>query len=152
MVNYNKKFNKYQRKEHRKTLYEQNMSGTGLYIFENSSRNAELTLPRPTKTGQRVVLPGAKFEGDSYYLQMVKSGFLRLIRKIEQEIKEEVNMEDKLILNQPDTYTDSGKIEHIVQDKKPVQKLNESDKQPQPEVLINEAPVSDGFIIIDDEN
>jgi hypothetical protein len=81
---------------------------------------------------------------------MVRSGFLRLIEELQSPESEKaaIMSEQKLILDQPDTVTSSGKVEHVVDNAQPVQKINESDKQPTPDVLINEAPSDDGFMIL----
>jgi hypothetical protein len=58
-------------------------------------------------------------------------------------------MPDKLILDQPDTITEQGKVEHVVQGS-PVQPLRESEKAEETkEVLLNERPVDDGFMIVE---
>jgi hypothetical protein len=56
--------------------------------------------------------------------------------------------EEKLILDQPDTVTDEGKVEHVVSKKK--KKLNEtkSTGEQQPDVLLNEGPIEGGFVIV----
>jgi hypothetical protein len=148
-----RKFNKYEKKEVRAQQIENALHGEGMYLFQNST-NADLTLPRPTKSGLRIVGPKQQFQGDSYYMQLVKTGFCRLIKEIQspaqQQAASEVKVEEKLLLEQPDQITQQGKVEHIVV--KPQQKLNEAKgKLPQaqqPQVLINESPVDDGFVIV----
>jgi hypothetical protein len=144
-----RKFNKYEKHENRRQNIESAMSGSGMYLFENNS-NADLTLPRPTHSGLRKIGPRQQFQADSYFLQMVRSGFLRLIEELQSPESEKaaIMSEQKLILDQPDTVTSSGKVEHVVDNAQPVQKINESDKQPTPDVLINEAPSDDGFMIL----
>ena len=54
----------------------------------------------------------------------------------------------KLILDQPDTVTAKGTIEHVVDNAVPVQKINDStNNKQQPDVLLNEGPI-DGLEII----
>ncbi len=69
--------------------------------------------------------PGKTFEGDSYYLNMVKSNQLRLVKTISDPNKKEENtmQEEKLILDQPDRYTQQGKTEQVIPAKK--EQLNE---------------------------
>lgn len=148
-----RKFNKYEKKEVRAQQLENALHGEGMYLYQNST-NADLTLPRPTKSGLRIVGPKQQFQGDSYYMQLVKTGFCRLIKEIQspeqQKAASEVKVEEKLLLEQPDQITQQGKVEHVVA--KPQQKLNEAKgKLPpgqQPQVLINESPIDDGFVIV----
>lgn len=150
-----RKFNKYEKKEVRAEMLENALHGEGLYLFQNNT-NADLALPRPTKSGLRSVGPKQQFQGDNYYMQLVRGGFLRLIKEIQSPeaqraaLEEKPMTEQKLILDQPDTITEAGKVEHVVNKPKPVQKLNEQGKaaQPQPDVLLNEGPVDDGFVIV----
>jgi len=141
-----RKFNKYERKEVRKATIEAAMSGSGLYIYENSNSNAELTLPRPTHSGVRKVGPSQQFQGDSYYMQLVKTGMLRLVEVL--QTPEEEAMTEKLILEQPETVTQQGTVEHVVAKpaKKPINEVKEA-KKSQP-VLLNENPIDDGFVIV----
>lgn len=147
-----RKFNKFEKKEVRAQILENALHGEGVYLYRNNT-GAELRLPRPTKSGIRSVGANQEFQGDNYYMQLVKQGYLRLVKEIQspqqQVISEatEVKMEQKLILDQPDTVTEQGKIEHVVSN--PVQKLNETQNQEkQPEVLLNEGPVEGGFVIV----
>ena len=146
-----RKFNKFEKKEVRAQMLQNALHGEGLYLYRNNTK-ADLTLPRPTRSGTRVVAAGKEFQGDNYYMQLVRQGMLRLVKEIqspEQQNAEEVKMEEKLILDQPDTITDKGKVEHVVST--PVKKLNEEkdgNKDKQPEVLLNEGPVEGGFVIV----
>ena len=86
-------------------------------------------------------------------MQLVKQGFLRLVKELQSPEKEqtitEVNMsQEKLILDQPDIVTDQGKVEHVVS--KPVEKINETQQEAEakPDVLLNEGPVEGGFVIV----
>lgn len=147
-----RKFNKYEKKEVRAQQLENALHGEGMYLYRNNTK-ADLTLPRPTRSGLRSIGVNAEFQGDNYYMQLVRTGYLRLVKEIqspEQErtvLSEATNM-DKLILDQPDTITEQGKVEHVVNKNTPVQKLHEGDKDKQPDVLLNEGPVNDGFVIV----
>lgn len=159
-----RKFNKYEKKEVRTEMIQNAISGEGLYLYENRS-NADLTLPRPTSSGLRVIKAKAQFQGDNYYMQLVKLGLLKYVKQlqspeeeklaeslmnesVQNNIKKEENMsEEKLILDQPDMITEQGKVEHVVNN--PVQKLNEQQKDgKQKDVLLNESP--SGFVIVSD--
>lgn len=148
-----RKFNKYEKKEVRVAQIENALHGEGMYLFQNNT-NADLTLPRPTKSGLRVVGPKQQFQGDNYYMQLVKTGYVRLIKEIQSPtqqqaaLNEVTKVEEKLILDQPDMITENGKVEHVVNKNTPIQKLNEGNKQKQPDVLLNESPVDDGFVIV----
>lgn len=146
-----RKFNKYEKKEVRKAAIASALAGGGRYIYENSNANADLTLPRPTKTGVRKVAPGGCFQGDDYYMQLVRSGMLRLVEILETKEEEAMN-EQKLILEQPDTVTTEGTVEQVVVNKATPKKVvaetaEENNSQP---VLLNETPGDDGFVIVDE--
>jgi hypothetical protein len=141
-----RKMNKYEQKAEKARAVDAAMSGTGMYLYENSA-NATLTLPRPTASGLREVGPHAQFQGDNYYMQLVRSGNLRLIKTLMEPQVEQVMNEERLILDQPDTVTNKGKVEQVVNDVTAVQRLQEQDEE-QPDVLLNEGPVDDGFVIV----
>lgn len=154
-----RKFNKYERKENNRAYVEKSLHGEGLYLYENNT-NADLTLPRPTSSGLRSIGPRKQFQGDSYYMQLVRQGVLRLIKELQsptqqavvnEAVTSEVNnmQQEKLILDQPDMITEQGKVEHV-QSPSPTQPLRESGNQPKKDVLINESPVDDGFVIVGD--
>jgi hypothetical protein len=154
-----RKFNKYERKENNRAQIENALHGEGLYLYENNT-NADMTLPRPTKSGLRAVGPREQFQGDNYYMQMVKVGHLRLIKELQSPNANEATtneenlmnspQDEKLILDQPDMVTEQGQVEHVQATPVPAQPLNEGDNQPKPDVLINESPVDDGFVIVGD--
>ncbi len=148
-----RKFNRYERAEVRAEQIQNALHGEGIYLYQNNT-NADLSLPRPTRSGLRSVGPREQFQGDNYYMQLVKAGLCRLIKEIQSPtqqlaaINEATNMEQKLILDQPDVITEQGRIEHVVHKTTPVQKMNEAGKQEQPNVLINEQSIDDGFVIV----
>ena len=107
-----RKFNKFEKKEVRAQMIENALHGEGMYLYRNNT-NADLTLPRPTKSGIRSVGKGKEFQGDNYYIQLVKQGLLRLVKELQspnhEKITElEAKMEEKLILDQPDIVKDQG--------------------------------------------
>lgn len=147
-----RKFNKYEKKEIRAQVLANALHGEGLYLYENNTKG-DLTLPRPTSSGIRSVGLKKQFQGDNYYMQLVRAGHLRLIQVLQTPEEEraayEATMnEEKLILDQPDTINHKGKVEHVVDKSNQVQKIDESGNQPKPEVLLNEGPVDDGFVIV----
>lgn len=147
-----KKFNRYERRENQAAKLENALHGEGLYVYENPSQYGDLTLPRPTASGVRTIGPKQQFQGDNYYMQMVKSHDLRLIREIvSPEAERKMKMdEQKLILDQPDKVTNEGKVEQVVVPTAPPKnkKKNETN-QPKGEVLINEDPMSGVEIIME---
>lgn len=148
------KMNKFEKRDLKKSLVSEAMSGSGIFVYKNRSACADLTLPRATASGTRKIPPNGQFQGDSYYMQMVKTGELQLVEVVqtpEQALaaQQEAQMaEEKLILDQPEIITEQGTVEHVVDKKVPKQKLNEGGDQKQPDILLNESPPDDGFIIV----
>jgi len=162
-----RKFNKFEKKEVRSQMLANALHGEGVYLYRNNT-GSDLRLPRPTKSGIRSVGPNKEFQGDNYYMQLVKQGFLRLVKEIQSpqaanavaqeeanvslnesiNEKKENNMEEKLILDQPDTVTTEGKVEHVIKNKN--KKLNEeqNENEKKPDVLLNEGPIEGGFVIV----
>ena len=150
-----KKFTRQEKKEIQKSKLVNTMSGTGIYIYENNT-DGDLNLPKPTLSGTRTIGPRKRFQGDSYYMKWVGSpmNLLRLIEEIAPQNtvneKKENNMnENKLILDQPDTVTSKGKVEHVVDENTPVQNINDNNDvdAKKADVLLNESPI-DGLEII----
>ena len=155
-MKYQDKMNRYEKSQMQSQRLQDALAGEGLYLYENNS-DADLTLPRPTKSGRREIGPREQFQGDDYYLQLVRTGNLRLIKELQSPNQEEIvteNKEEKLILDQPDTVTTEGTVENVAQ---PQQPCNQGDaccggqdnQQPQPDVLINESPEDDSFVIVE---
>lgn len=133
-------------KEEKVAQLEINLRGTGLYIYENNT-DGFLSLPKPAKNNIKVVPPRGRFEGDSYFMQLVKppNNLLRFIEEIKQE---NPMSQQKLILDQPDQVTAKGTVEHVLDNNVPVQNINDSvDNKQKPDVLLNEGPI-DGVEII----
>jgi hypothetical protein len=145
-----RKFNKYEKKEVRAAQLAKALHGEGLYLYENHTK-ADLTLPRPTPSGVRTVNAGQQFQGDNYYMQLVKTGELRLIKELlspQQEKENEMVNEEKLVLDQPDRVTAKGKVEQVVDTSTPTQPMNEEQIDEATDVLLNEGPT--GFVIVTD--
>ena len=144
------KFTREEKKTHRAIKLEQALSGGGIYIFENKSKVSEISLPRPTKKGVRKVAPGGRFEGDDYYIQLVKSGLLTLVEVVlsaAQEMEEKLQSEKKLIVDQPDQVTTEGKVEHVVKKNSKNKKIDEHNAPSSGDYLINEEP--EGFVVVE---
>lgn len=151
--NKNKRRDKYELRELKRLKVEQATKGEGLYLFVNNTRG-DLMLPKPVIVNGvevRNIPPGRTFEADSYYFNMMKTNQIRLVKVIQDPNKKEETMtEQKLILDQPDRFTQQGKTEHVV----PVEKkqLNEnqpaSPKKKAPDALITEDPMSGVEIIL----
>ena len=88
--------NKKQRREDRLKKVREELSGSGSYIYENNT-DADLSLPRATKSGLKNIGPRQRFEGDSYYLKFI-SPPINLLKLI--EVKEEATSEKKEIEEQ----------------------------------------------------
>ena len=125
----------------RRAHYQQ---GEGLYEYRNTTTGT-LGLPKPIMVnGQecKEIPYRGTWQGDNYFMLLVKGGMAALVRTInDPNQKEEVKMEEKLILDQPDVTTQQGVIEQvIVTDQKKVKpvkpkptKLEENN-----EVLLND--------------
>jgi hypothetical protein len=150
---------KYQKTVLRAQKRKSELSGGGVFVFRNNS-SGDLFLPRPTKSGTTRVAVNEEFVGDDYYMFMVQSNELRLVRIIEspdvaeaRPINEstEEPMADKLITEQPPVVTNEGTVEFVEQKPKKQQqkKLNEGPQvlQQLPDVLLNENPL-EGIEII----
>jgi hypothetical protein len=143
-----KRLNRYERREMQAQKLHNAMEGTGLYVYENNS-DGDLKLPKPTNSGLKMIGPRGRFQGDSYYLKWVGNP-MNMLKLIEQIIPQEKIMnEQKLILDQPDTVTNLGKVEHVVAKTPVLQPINDSvnSNGQTPDVLLTEDPV-EGLTII----
>lgn len=152
-MRYQKKMNRQEKLAMQRMKAVQNSQGKGLYIYENNIKG-DLDLPKiPNKIlingiwvenkKQRMVQAKQQFEGDDYFMQLVRTNQCRLIKEIKSPEKE--NMEKKLILDQPETVSVKGKVEHvIVQAQKTLKETNSNKKE---EILLTEDPI-DGVEII----
>lgn len=143
---FSKKFTKQERAAQRKVLLEHHQHGEGIFRFKNKHK-ATLELPKAALDGRTVVGPGEEWDGDNYFMKMVPREAI-LVKCIQPPTpKEEIMAEQKLILDQPDTVTNSGKVEHVVADNN-VKPLTE--QQPgQKETLLTEDPMA-GITILKD--
>jgi hypothetical protein len=150
-MRYSPKLNRMERRLANKEKLANKLSGKGVYVYENNTAG-DLKLPKPTASGVREIGPKKRFQGDSYYMQLVgpPMNLLRLVEVISPENpadkpKENAMSGEKLILDQPDTITTRGKVEHFVDDTLPkAQPLNDANDPAKPaaEVLLNEQPLA----------
>jgi hypothetical protein len=138
--------NRTQRREERKQQIRDALHGEGLYLYENNTRG-DLMLPKPAAGGQKRVGVKQQFQGDSYFMQMVRSNDLKLIREIASP--ERLAMaEQKLLLDQPETVTHAGPVEHVIKDNPmPLNETQPKGTEKAQDVLINENPL-DGVVIV----
>lgn len=149
------KMNRYQRRAMQAEKLRLDLHGSGIYVYENNT-DGDLTLPKATASGLRVVSPRKRFQGDSYFMKWVGNpmNLLRLVEVIQAEnsTKEENMNEKQLILDQPDTITQQGKIERVVVEPN-VAPINDATTNELPkkkeDILISENPIDGIEIIID---
>jgi len=150
--------NKYEARILRKKK-ELESEGRGLFVFKNNT-SGELYLPRATKSGVRKVDKMGEFQGTDYFMQMVKTGELRLMRVIQSPnepaqgsnlLKEGHQMQDeneKLIIEQPPTITAEGESVTFMDKKGKKKKLNEQPQnQDSGDILLTESPLGGVEII-----
>lgn len=150
---------KQEKREAQAEKVRQAFSGTGRFVYKNCTKGT-LSLTKPAMNGSRQIPPGAEFEGDSYFMQFTKppENVLAFIRVIESStpapssvcppvLTEGVNMENKLILDQPNTVTANGTVEHVVASQTINEAIPDANKK---EVLLNETPLDGVEIIIND--
>jgi hypothetical protein len=155
-MRYEKKMNRYERAEFQKKKLAQSLHGEGRYLFRNNTSGG-LMLPKETLNGSRTVAVAGTFEGDSYFMAMVHTHELRLVREIEapkpKGIENAIMNEQKLILDQPPTVNGQGTVEHHVVGPvqipaQPLKPINEKANEPK-DILITEDPLDGVDILID---
>lgn len=141
-----KKKNRFEKIQERKLKLEQSFAGVGSYIYRNITKGT-LQLPKPNKQGIKEVEAGEVWEGDSYYMTLVKNNFATLVKDNNIKVVESKGetMEEKLILDQPDTVTTNGKVEHVIKDisdKKSTKVKKQENTENQDSVLLTDDPLS----------
>jgi len=148
------------------------VEGDTIYIFENH-RNSDLSLPRKSYDEKTLIPPRGRFKGDSYFLMLMKTGYVRLVGSepyirtpapaapqpaaVQEQAKplnesKENNME-KLILDQPEKFTARGHSEAVNVSNQPqvesckASQENSNASSNNKEVLLTENPL-DGIDII----
>jgi hypothetical protein len=145
-----KKMSALEKKELRRQHLAHALNGDGAYIFENITKG-DLWLPKPSFDGSKGPIPSkGRWKGDSYFIGLVKSGDARIIETCGSKPTEsqEKNMQERLLVDQPDRLTVEGVVEQIVKSDHP---LNEGEPIPDPKnsILINEDPLQGVEILID---
>lgn len=140
---------KTERTEQKRKATEYHQAGTGMYVFRNRSSVASLELPKPSADGKKWVAPGQTWKGDSYFLKMVPRE-ATLVEAIQEQQKED-KVPEKLILDQPDQITSSGKVEHsVVGGEMQINEVGSEETNVKPkERLITEDPLAGVTIIRD---
>jgi hypothetical protein len=156
-MNYRKKVkvNKYTLREMKRQKREDSLKGDGEYLFVNNTRGDLNLEKKPIKSPHPgmpcVIPPGQTFVGDSYFLRLQRSGEVRLIEVLKPAANERTGiMEDKkLILDQPNRFTNQGQTEHVVPDEalKPLIE-NKPAQQPAVDKLITEDPLEGVEILL----
>lgn len=121
-------------------------SGHGFFVYKNKT-NGDITLPKPAKDGRLIIPGGSEFVGDSYFMAMIGPP-LRLLSLVKEVNEKGENMENKLLVDQPNKVTPQGVVEYVAPSKD--LKLNDSttsDNKEVSEVLLTEDPM-DGVQII----
>jgi hypothetical protein len=67
-----------QEKIQRAQMGHKEVEGDVLYTFENH-RNHDLSLPRKSFDDKKIIPPRGRFKGDSYFLMLMKTGYVRLV-------------------------------------------------------------------------
>ena len=143
-----RKANRLERAEQRRQAVAYHQAGTGMYLFKNKSAVASLELPKPSADGKKWVEPGQTWKGDSYFLSMVPRE-ATMVECLLEQTKEETKMPEKLILDQPDQITSSGKVEHTVdQEGLPINEVSPHEAKAKSR-LITEDPLAGVTIIRD---
>lgn len=79
MINYRKELKKAQQLAKR----QDDLSGTGSYLFENNTKG-DIYLSRRTKDNVKIVKLGGQFVGDSYYFSLLKTGEVKLVKELNE--------------------------------------------------------------------
>ena len=146
-----KKVSRFEALNQRQEKLERALKGEGLYVYRNRSKEADLDLPKPTKSGQVRVGPGEEWQGDNYYMHLVRSNMATLVREIYSPDQEKVMNEQKLLVDQPETVTAEGTVEHVVAQpgQVPLNEGQPTEGQEETDVLLNEDPLGGVDIILD---
>ena len=141
-----KKVTKLESIQNKKQMVAYHQSGHGHFLFRNRSQFASMELPKTSMDGKRWVQPNETWEGDSYFLSMVPREAI-LVKTLEEPKSEtkEANVQEKLILDQPDQVDKSGKIEHKVEKDLPLNETNPNEAEQ--ERLLTEDPLAGVTII-----
>ena len=136
-------------KDRRIQAHKEHFAGAGRYIFENNT-SGDFKLEKPAMNGASWLRKDAQFTGDSFFLKFVPKD-LKLISVLVDASQEKINesTESKLILDQPDTVTKSGKVEHVSTSEEDSQLNDSTENKNEHEILLNEDPMDGIDIILD---
>lgn len=149
------KVDKYTLREMKRQKRENALKGDGEYLFVNNTRGDLNLAKKPIKNthvgNPCVIPPGQTFVGDSYFLNLMRAGEIRLIEVLKPAANErnETMTDQKLILDQPNRFTNQGQTEHVVPEDN-VRPLieNQPQKQPVNDKLIVEDPLEGVEILL----
>lgn len=158
-MNYRKKqakVDKYTLREMKRKKREEALKGDGEYLFVNNTRG-DLTLEKnpiksPIPSNPKVIPMGQTFVGDSYFLKMVPQE-VRLIEVLRPGAKETIGgtmPDQKLILDQPNRFTNQGQTEHVMPNDKqqPLIENKPNAATPAENKLITEDPLEGVEILL----
>lgn len=134
------KLTKQQARDVQRKIIKETLKCDGIYLFVNNTKG-DLMLPKPTHKGIKSVTRGQTFEGDGYFKCLLKTHDVKLVKVIELAANEKDNSmtEQKLILDQPEQFTNKGKIEHVLPS--PIKKLNETPTREENKLLTEDPMV-----------
>lgn len=157
-MNYRKKqskIDKFTLREMKRQKREDALKGDGEYLFCNNTRGELTLLKKPIKSPipmNPCLIPiGQTFVGDSYFLNMMRSGEVRLIEVLKPAASERTDImeEKKLILDQPSRFTNQGQTEHVAPTDGPKPLVeNKPTQQPAVDKLITEDPLEGVEILL----
>lgn len=134
-------------RDRRTAAHKEHFSGAGRYIFENNT-SGDFQLPKPAMNGASWLKKDARFTGDSFFLKLVPRDLKLVSVLVDANLLQE-STESKLILDQPDTVTQSGKVEHVSASGEDVQLNDSTEEGSSDKMLLNEDPMDGIDIIID---
>ena len=157
-MNYRKKqqkIDKFTLREMKRQKREDALKGDGEYLFVNNTRGELTLLKKPIKSPipmHPCLIPmGQTFVGDSYFLNMMKTGEIRLIEVLKPAENERTGImeEKKLILDQPSRFTNAGQTEHVAPTEGPKTLIeNKPAAKPAVDKLITEDPLEGVEILL----
>jgi hypothetical protein len=111
-----------------------------LFVYKNYNRD-ETKLPEANRDGQWIIPPTGEFVGDSRYFPLLKTGRLKLLKEVEQQMPQP----QKLLTEQPPVVSHQGHVEFVKVD---AQQLNEEEKKKK-DKLLSEDPLSGVKLLLD---
>lgn len=123
---------KYSKRKSKKEKLKNLMEGAGVFVYENNT-DADLSLPKPSIEGFKLIGPRKRFKGDSYFMSLVKTPIclLRLIEEVkDEEIKtEDIVKDEEVLKNIPETIKEEEKKEtKLINNKRKAKKKKKTKK------------------------